>query len=230
MTTPFDSAIALHPRQRAWAFSTVKTHQQCPALIKYRKIDRLPEPKAPAMQRGIDMHAAIEAAIRQKTALPPTHPYAHWNEVLGGVVSKHVAPEVKLAFNADWMPVEWMAPDVWLRVAFDAVTREPGVTDVWEWKTGKQYEEHEVQGRLYALAALLVVPQDRVNVRIRYLDHYPLRTDILGFSYADIPRLKDEFIKFSYDFLNDEIYPARAGPKCRYCHFRKSNGGPCTFG
>ena len=37
------------------------------------------------------------------------------------------------------------------------------------------------------------------------------------------------FAKASSALLTDTLFAPRPGPYCRWCHFRKENGGPCTF-
>jgi RecB family exonuclease len=221
-------AILRYPKQKAWSFSTVKQHDQCPAVIRFRKIDRLPEPKSVHLQRGIDVHAEVADIIAGggRKGLD-----AAWLPILRGLHNLGARTEVQQAFTDAWTPTEWFADDAWLRVVLDAIVDTAEGIDVWEWKTGKAYPDHEQQGRLYALAALLLYPAaPRVDVHLRYLDRFGEGMDLIGFTHSHIPALKEEFNAMPQEFLNDEIYPARPNRYCRHCHFRKTNGGPCAFG
>jgi len=68
------------------------------------------------------------------------------------------------------------------------------------------------------------------RAEIRYLDRGALFP--APFHDADrhsMPALTREFDEFSRELLNDQIYPKRPSPRCRWCHFRANgpNGGPC---
>lgn len=227
--------LPAYPKQTAWSFSNVQQHNTCPLVIRFRKIDRLPEPKSEHLQRGLNVHAAVEAAIKAPPlalANPDLAFSDKWMPLFQHLRFAGAQTEVRAAFDRNWEPVaDYFAPNVWLRVVLDAIERRgENHIDVWEWKTGKQYEDHHKQARLYALAALLLHPSKTVDVRIRYLDRYPEGHDILNFTPAALEPLKQEFTEFSHDYLNDTIYPARPNRFCRGCHFRRSNGGPCTYG
>jgi CRISPR/Cas system-associated exonuclease Cas4 (RecB family) len=228
--------LKTYPKQTAWSYSGVQQHNTCPLVIRFRKIDRLPEPKSEHLQRGLDVHAAMEQCIKTEPTIDVvTRTLEPWLPLLDSLRRANAQTEVKLAFDKNWKRVpDYFSPDAWLRVVLDAVVvavkgDDPHVT-VWEWKTGKAYEDHAKQARLYALAALLILPEAMVDVRIRYLDRFPEGHDVLNFTPQMLPALKKEFEEFSHDYLNDEIYPAKPNRFCRNCHFRNSNGGPCAFG
>jgi hypothetical protein len=105
---------------------------------------------------------------------------------------------------------------------------------IHEWKTGKVWPEHVKQMRLYALAGMLMYPAAyEVRVIIGYLDKSTgvREARTIGLFHRRLMgELKDEFAKFAQPLLNDDIYPARPNKFCGYCHFRKSNGGPCEHG
>jgi RecB family exonuclease len=223
-----------YPKQTAWSYSTVQQHNTCPLVIRFRKIDRLPEPKSIHLERGLDVHAQVESIVKGEPiiGLAP-HPLTLWFPLFDELRAAGALTEIRAAFDRDWETLaDYFDPAVWLRVVLDAfVVRKGGEVDVYEWKTGKAYEDHKKQARLYALAALLMCYGEKtVNVHIRYLDRFPEGYDALQFTPEMLPALKQEFTEFSHDYLNDEIYPARPNRYCKFCHFRNSNGGPCAYG
>jgi hypothetical protein len=227
--------VRTYPKQTAWSYSGVQQHNTCPLVIRFRKIDRLPEPKSEHLQRGLDTHDAVAHAIAgvPDLLIGAAWPFSsEWLPLFNSLRAAGARTEVKAAFDSNWSPVaDYFAPSVWLRTVLDAVAVDGTRITVWEWKTGKAYEDHKKQVRLYALAGLLMYPlADAVDVRIRYLDRHPEGHDTLNFTPEMLPALKQEFTEFSHDYLNDEIYPAKPNCFCRNCHFRNSNGGPCAFG
>ena len=236
LTPVMPVAVKHYPKQTAWSYSTVQQHNTCPLVIRFRKIDRLPEPKSEHLVRGLSVHDAVaQCLIAPPGSLcvwngpEPISP--KWVALFQYLRDAKARPEVKAAFDREWNVVDdYFAPNVWLRTVLDAIETRGDEIDVWEWKTGKRYEDHAKQARLYALAALLLHPGKTVNVRIRYLDRYPEGHDTLNFTPAMVPSLKKEFEDFSYDYLHDEIYPAKPNRFCRNCWFRNSNGGPCAYG
>ena len=56
----------------SWSFSRYGDYKKCPLAFKLKHIDKIQEPKSPAMQRGIDIHNLAEAYVVGKLAkLPP---------------------------------------------------------------------------------------------------------------------------------------------------------------
>jgi hypothetical protein len=69
-----------------------------------------------------------------------------------------------------------------------------------------------------------------VRTTYYYVDEKPSASILHIADRAAIIELERAADAMSHDVLNDTLYPARTGFHCRYCHFRKSNGGPCAFG
>lgn len=224
--------VTVWPRQKAWSYSVVKQHEKCPLALRFRKIDRLPEPESEAQVRGHNIHAHLAHYLKNGTWIPdaPNKPDDQWKDDLDALRARGASPEEQVAFDKAWRRVAWYASDAFVRVVFDAIILEPDYIEVIEFKSGKIYPEHDQQKRLYALAAMKYHLSALMGgVRVLYID---LKVD--GEPYAarrsSVPMLEVEFENFSRDFLQDTLYPAKPGPHCRWCHFRRTNGGPCEFG
>jgi hypothetical protein len=213
----------------------VSSHAKCPQQFRFRRIDRLPEPSSPALDRGSAKHAHV-AHYLTTGELPErveVEEYAAWFPLLNNLRSSKAVPEQQVAFTRHWERTEWYGRDVFLRVVFDAIVVDPATGDVsvYEWKTGKRYDEHLKQMRLYCFAAMKMFPEARqVECVIGYLDEGPKTLPKLVCQRIVEKDLEKEFAEFSRDFLADDIYPASPGFHCRWCHYRKSNAGPCAHG
>lgn len=151
---------------------------------------------------------------------------------------KNAQVECEWAFDRDWNRVDWFAPSAWLRIKVDLhwlVEKKKGVqretrVEIVDHKTGRWSSEHAEQRELYALGALLVYP-DAVVVRARhwYLDAGKEEGFSVAWGPQDLDNLKQRWLNRTTAMLNDTTFAPKAGPYCRWCHFRKANGGPCEF-
>jgi CRISPR/Cas system-associated exonuclease Cas4 (RecB family) len=99
---------------------------------------------------------------------------------------------------------------------------------VVDFKTGKNKPEHFMQRELYALGALHVYADiAKVVVEHWYLDSAQVETSVF---YRDqLEALKQLWAKRTKAMLHDKRFAPRPSNACRWCHFRKENGGPCKF-
>jgi CRISPR/Cas system-associated exonuclease Cas4 (RecB family) len=230
-----------YPKQKAWSISAVRSHATCPQKFKFIRIDRLPEPEQPGgpLDRGKQVHAWFAHYImhgRWPEEAVVTPVLEKWAERLDPLHACGARAEEQIAFTKDWKQCEWYAPDVRARFVFDVVL-EPTHDNDWivaviDWKTGRRYESHAMDARLYALAAMKMFPKARtVNVNFRYVDEVPSAKSLLYMCERSAEKELEKYADlFNNEFLNDTIYPARPGPHCRWCYQRKSAGGLCAFG
>ena len=234
---PMEAPAALQewPKQKAWSYSAVTSHAKCPLQFRFRRIDRLPEAPSEAMDRGSRVHAALAAYISTGELPERTEPalYAPWFPILDALRTHGAVPEQQIAFTQNWERTEWFASDVWVRVVYDAIVWDEtnARVTVIEHKTGKPYNEHAQQMRLYCYTALRLYPEARdAKCYINYIDQGPARRPELVMTRTNMPELEAEFAEFSKEFLNDTLYPSRPGIQCRWCSYAKSKGGPCEQG
>ena len=238
----------------SWSFSRYNTYSQCPALAKYKFIDKLKEPSAPAMERGDMVHKAAEAFIDGKR--PDIIPELEgFGEELKGLAessaSGHVETEQPWAFKRNWSRTTW---NDWigcfLRIKADVVrasvpfakihtpeattkiAEEPYI-DVIDWKTGRyrdeSHAEYIMQLELYALGALKMYPQVQVvNTMLAYTDQsFVFATP--PYTRADEPRLRGVWEARIRPMMADRTFEPNPGNACRWCNFRASKGGPCKY-
>jgi CRISPR/Cas system-associated exonuclease Cas4 (RecB family) len=215
------------PRILAWSYSRLSTWEGCPAKAKYKFIDRLKEPDSPYAARGTDLHTLAENYITGKIDKMPVQlqDVDEYIEPLKGGEA-----ELQLAFDEHWNPVPWFGPQVYCRVVLDAVKLTPPTAIVADHKSGKKREkEHTEQLRLYALAAFRQWPTvDEVEAQIIYIDHGErLR---MRFHRDSLTEIKEYWDARAAKMRADDLFSPRPGPGCKWCHYRKTNGGPCIFG
>jgi hypothetical protein len=236
-----------------WSFSRWQEYVTCPFKAYCKVILKLKEPGGPALDRGNETHllaqAYVGAAVPEmgyneaprskglqaklvkvaKGWLPPE--LETFTEEFKAIRKRKYGTELQWCFRSDWSLTKWDDWNgVWLRVKCDAHNSE--VADrhgvFVDYKTGKKYpEKHDSSLELYALAMFLVYPHLKtVTAALWYLDLGEETTR--DFTVDMVPALKKQWTNQTFKMLNDTRFvPKPSGFACRYCHFRKENGGPC---
>lgn len=232
----------------SWSFSRYGDYKTCPLKFKLKHIDKIPEPKSAAMQKGIDAHDNAEKYIKGLVA--------KIDPVLTGLKSELDAMrkmykakklpmivEDQWAFDANWDESQWNNwAECWVRIKLDAAhyisADELMVTD---WKTGKPSDyknvEYMEQMELYALSALLLSLRDDVKVRVRL--GYVETGDIIVprdrdgneiiYDKGMIKTLKTTWNNRVKPMMSDTTFAPRANNMCNWCHYGqagKAKGGP----
>ena len=146
--------------------------------------------------------------------------------------------EENWGFDKTWKVVDYFDwNNCWLRIKVDigwgAMTGN--VVHLRDNKTGK-FSEYEVekymeQLRLYAAGGAARYPHvEEFHVQLLFTD--------LGIAYPPVPLVisRSEALKIQKDFtkrvqpmFNDTRFDPKPNNKCRWCHFRKENNGPCKY-
>jgi PD-(D/E)XK nuclease superfamily len=231
--------IATGKRIKSWSFTRFDDWNRCPAYAKYKHLDKLPEPKSEAMQRGADIAKASEEYLLKRTnRLRPelktfAEHYKFYRSIKGLVV------EENWGFDVNWNPVPW---DDWnrcvLRVKIDIGYHwmEDNSFNVRDGKTGKfrpeQNSKYELQLQLYAAAASARFPEVRhVTTQLLYTDlgiTYP-EEEPQEYSMKECKAIIKDWDKRIKPMFADTTFAPRPGDYCRWCPFSKSKGGPCKF-
>jgi hypothetical protein len=233
----------------SWSFSRYSDYRSCPQKFKFKHIDKMKEPPSPAMQRGIDIHKLAEDYVKGTLKTLPAELKLFKNEFAKLRKEKIKLVEEQWTWTKDWGGEttwdDWGG--AWLRVKLDVayvnVTHNALVPI--DHKTGKFSEwklpEYLEQLDLYGLAALKKMPDvDVVSPRLWFLDHgrvYPDPTlDLVRGEHEIEYFRKDEKLlekkwamKIKPMFADRTFKPTPSESACRFCHFRKANGGPCKF-
>lgn len=211
------------------SLSKLSTFEKCAAKYKYQYVDKLPRTTGYAAGRGIDLHKAVEDYINDVLpALPDTVDF--YTGFLDGIKRiPGVVPEAKLALRADWTATSWEADDVWWRGVLDLlIPPRDGTVHVYDWKTGKIYDDHEDQRQIYAIAAAALYPEaTQVCCSHVYLD---LKENRARTYHRDqLHGFRERWGNRFYALEKAVDFPHNPSYSCRWCSFSKAQGGPCPF-
>jgi len=231
----------------SWSFTRYSTHKQCPLKAKLQHLDKIPEPKSMALERGAKIHELAEQYIKGQHKRIPKE-LTKFTDLFKSLKRQYATkPETMFveemwAFDKGWNPRRW---DDWnncvVRIKLDVAHLYDGVLWVIDWKTGKfrpdNTADYEEQLELYALAALLKAENVPAIPRLAYLDvgvEYPKDEDLVTYTSKDIPRLKELWSRRVKAMLADEKFSPTANRFCSWCWYRKANaenfgGGKCQF-
>jgi CRISPR/Cas system-associated exonuclease Cas4 (RecB family) len=210
----------------SYSHSSIKTYEDCPLKYKLTRIDHLSEPTGPAAERGKRIHAEFEDAVIGLGLMTPDISY--WSDYINTLKTKAVKAEYELGLNHAWQPVAFNAKDVWLRGVLDVFTLDGDKAYVADYKTGKE-RDYGDQLKLYATMIMAVIPNvEIVDCEIIYSDLNKIAT------YPTYNRSQFEDLKTWVEgrikaIEGDGIFAPRPSYNCRWCHFRKGNGGPCKW-
>lgn len=241
----------------SWSFSVYQQYLKCPFSVCLDKIQRvrIQEPEQPNLVHGNAAHDNAAGFISGKVKKPakittpvPGRPalvtdMAVVKDTLVQLRTAKARSEQEWAFDRQYNPVPWFddwknpkAPRVWLRIKTDACadTLKPPTVTIVDWKTGRVHDEHKQQRSLYALGGLRLVElgmlaggskATTLTAQHVYLDTGQHATE--EFKFKDLKSLTREWEARVKDMMNDTVFVTKTGPHCRWCKFRRSNGGPC---
>lgn len=209
------------------SYTKISMYMSCPAKKKYRYDDKLKEESHPAAQRGKDIHASFEEAIKDGRPLP--NEFVFYADYVKTLRAAGAYSELKAAVNRSWEPCEFDSPDAWIISVLDLWLVRGTIAYGWDWKTGKVYDDHVKQKEFYSAVMLntLLPEVEKVVFSNVYVDlqkavpHEFTRSEILNLQARWGNRIA----------LMERDTECSPTPNffCRYCSFSKAKGGPCAF-
>ncbi len=214
------------------SYSQWGTYKSCPRKWKLSYIDGLPRsPAGPAAQRGTEIHESLENYMLKKSDVLHPDIHANYGLMFMNLRNDHgetAVPEQSFNFNKDWESQDFDEKEGHVRGFIDCALPAPDFVDNLEYKTGKVYDDHKYQRRLYGLASLLLYPEvERVRVRNIYVDQK--KEEAEEFSRNEVDSLKAEWEDRFKEMDSDDTWIAKPQFACRWCDFSKYKGGPCEF-
>lgn len=224
------------PLVTAWSYSKLLCFEKCPREFRYRYIDKVPEPKSPAMDRGITIHANLEEFVKA-TKLPRLMPE------LKGVRKKLVefkklgaVAEREVAFDEKWNPVGWFDRAARVRAKIDLTVplAKDRVYSI-DYKSGRPNpEKHVEQMQLYAVLVLLLDRYVRhVEHGLWYVDHHPVpyATGVIERYEPELKRAIARWDARAARIFAERRFPPRpSSANCKWCPYSIKKGGPCNVG
>lgn len=210
-----------------WSLSRLGTFEKCQAQYKYRYIDQIPTPKSTSAQRGIDTHKIVEDFLLGNVPSLPDE-LSFYSQFLTSLKNAGVHAEIKLGVDRSWSPVSWDNEAVWGRAVLDALHINGSVANVYDWKTGKPYPEHDDQKELYAAFVFSNYPEvQRVNSFHTYLDSR--KTIPKVFDRPDLTGIVERWTDRVRRMEEAQMFIPNPTFSCTYCPFSRAKGGPCRF-
>ena len=204
------------------------------------KVESVP----PAIARGTALHAAAEQFIRYGGKVPADLKNV---EKLLKLIRKdfrkgYTTIEEDMVFDADWNPVTKFTKGAWLRTKLDVLTIEDDMAEVIDWKSGgidkrtgevRPNPAYDAQLSIYATAVLTTYPKvKQVACVLAFIDGPAGRNEVVSGGLAtrkDLPALQRKWTSKAKVMLGDSLFAPNPTIACRWCNFRKSAGGPCSF-
>ena len=221
---------------KSWSPSAFAEYQKCPRRHKYKKIDKLPDPPGPALERGTAIHAHAENYINGTAA--EIHPdlvkiAPRLKKLRAAFKKKAVLVELEFAFTEKWERTEWFAKDAWLRLKLDVLERKATHTEITDWKTGKLREDdpsYADQLNLYAVAALVAGMGTETKAQLVFTDHGKAVKKPEGTLTLDgLEAAKASWEQRVRPMFMDKFFAPNPSFACKWCPFSKARGGPCDF-
>lgn len=213
------------------SYSEYGTWKQCARKHHHSYNERRPRgPQHPAAARGDAIHQSIDNYCLEQTE--QLHPDIHeqYGQFIWNIRNDFTCkPEHKFAFDVNWKKVAYKSPKAWVRGKLDLLAVAEDEVVIYEWKTGKVYDDHIQQRYLYGLVGLLLFPQiPEVEVQGVYFDqgdHPPVDT----YHRDGLDFMKEEWSTRFRLIEEDEIHATNPSYLCKFCDFSKAKGGPCSF-
>lgn len=215
-----------------WSLSALKLFERCKYAYKCRYLLRVPTTYGAAAQRGVDTHKVIEMNLTEG------HPLSleldqKWGNAFREIKQLPIQIEHKIGLTDEWT----LAPnykDAWSRMVLDAKVKKPGGYVIYDWKTGKEYDEHYEQKELYSLGVLSEHPEETTVTAVHvYLDlgkqtkrEYH-RDQLLARRAQWDSRAKK--LQGYLEAGDTGQWIPEPNYFCKWCSYSKGNGGKCKF-
>lgn len=212
----------------SYSYSAIKLYEQCPLKYKLTRIDHLIEPTGDAANRGKTIHAEIESVLKGGLNLL-SDDIKHLEDKINAWIKENGQSELPVGVNDKWEAVDFNAEDVMFRGVIDLfIKHADGQATVLDFKTGK-HRDYSDQVLVYSTIILSTMPDvHTVQNVIEFIDL--AKTDkYKPIVRADLPKLQLQLKARITTIEKDTIFAPNPSVLCKWCYFRKSNGGPCKW-
>ncbi len=200
----------------SWSQSKLASYNQCPHAFMYKRIIKLPEPTSYALVNGINIHNMAEAYLKGDMQHLPKELLKFEQEFLN-LKNNGALAEEEIVLDSNWrlIPNGWDSEDAWLRLKIDARIDDYIV----DFKTGRQYDDHVTQAKLYANALMAIDSKyDSIDVEFWYLNYGSVKSFTFYREYleSDIAEWQRQV-----DIMeSDTKFLPREHTWCKYCYVK----------
>lgn len=216
-----------------WSYSAWLTMRKCAFKYYWQFIRGVQEPPRTdnrALERGIELHKMQEGYLKgEVTKLPKA--FKHFETHYRQLRALHPVVEQFWGVDKNWKPVKWNS---WVVLKMDAaVTPCKAIGNrlfMQDLKSGREYDDHEHQGALYAGIGYAMFPKvEGVDVEFWYIDAgYPTSYEFTRKQLKmEVEFWKDEGTALLTPHKESFYKPNPSDSVCKWCHLRKDKGGNC---
>lgn len=204
----------------AWSYSRLGVYEKCPKQFEFKFIKKIPgEEKNWAADRGTLLHAKAEQVVNGNIIGVPKE-LRNFAAPLKELKRLCAHTEMDLSVDKAWNTShtkDWN--NVWCRGFADVVVDQEEEVSVIDHKTGKIYDTHEDQGKLYATLAFCHFPNAQVvDVEFWYFDQDDVGT--WQYEITQLNSLKAYWNKRAGKMFRAKKFPASIGNHCRWCDYK----------
>jgi CRISPR/Cas system-associated exonuclease Cas4 (RecB family) len=200
----------------SWSYSKLSSYEQCPHAYMYERIVKLEKPTSWHLTNGNYTHSLAENYLLGKIAEVPKE-LAKFKTEFENLKKHNAIPEEALVLDSKWQLLgnedAWLHNDAWLRLKIDATVSDDYIID---FKTGKKYDEHEKQAKLYATVKMMLnTDLDMIEVEFWYLSLG--ETEPYIYQRVHLEQYKAEFEGRVDIMFNDTTFEPRPHKYCNNC-------------
>lgn len=215
-----------------WSYSKLSLYEQCPLKAALSYPTEGPRPvyrQHPAAARGDAIHLELETWMKSSRLIDVPDIAKPFEPHLLELRKAKARTEEPWYFNSSWQTTSSRTAR-WLTMKLDVSAISPedsAAATVVDYKTGRIYETHEDQGKLYALGTFQRYPAvTKVKVEFWYIDQSRIRD--AGYARKrDAKPIRSDFERRLARMIDDDKCAPKPNPFCRWCQFSKEAGGPC---
>lgn len=199
------------------SYSGMSLYNKCPLKWHDSYILGNREPSGKAAERGTMLHDLLEQFFKGNGPYPTGNAcLAKWEPYMQALKAQGLVAEGEVAVMEDWSPAKFDDPDAWARGKIDGET-----DDIFDWKSGKIYDDHELQGLFYAAMRY------KLSTKFVYLD-IPLHVASWMYTHSQIDDARGQIDEKIRIIRADEEWLPTPGRECQWCKKSWRNGGSCT--
>lgn len=163
------------PKDTVWSISKWNDWKACPAMYHAKHITKLwKDFPSPQMDRGRQLHSAMEEAIKYDVSLPDElAAFAPMVKAFREMKEDGamVEPELKLGLSVHYKRVDFFRGErLRIRAAFDLYVEDDRKALVIDYKSGRPKTEHRQEAAFYGACAGVGMGPTAVQVMYVYLD------------------------------------------------------------
>lgn len=207
------------------SYSSLKTFYDCPYKFKAQYIDGNWAPRKQATDRGTELHNLLEQFFKGSPYPSSVKELKPWQRFMEALSVKPNEAEGEAAVDGAWNRVPYKSKEAVYRGKWDLkVDEQEGILDIFDWKSGKIYDDHADQGLTYCA---MNPGYTTYRTHFVYLDQ---PTVVISNTYdADFIESERKELSEKIELIRSTtiFLPNPGRPRCNWCHLSWRKGGEC---